>query len=332
MPVKGVYVMIRNYTREIFFYYLTEEDGTYEVNVGTSGNFFIEVDGPAHHFTVKEVEISLFEEKDVDFQVERYEHNVMIFFYNQDEIYPLKNFEVQITDEYSMTNTYHTMNNGWLNLTLETGNYSIISKNDLLQTYEEDFNVSDEKIFRRYEHLYVANVDESASRSISDVFTTISPRSFRAVKLTSSEPTSMYLKAQSNEEITIIEMTHMMYDKYLSDHTGALYPHDEPPVIDYDTKVGPAYRGGGTVDMWRIPYYIVFENNNSVTAEVEFELFYEYSDPIIVSLEEGPLSPVVYEEDDDSDPSSALSYTPLSTILLSIFLFTISMIMLKRKK
>jgi hypothetical protein len=323
--------MIRNYSREIFFYYLTEDDGTYEINVGTHGNFFIMVEGPSHHWEMKEISISMFEEKVMDFQIERYEHNFMFFYYNQDEIYPIEDLEVQITDEADITKVYFTGDDGWVNLTLEPGNYSIITVNDLFQIYEDDFSIPENEVYIGIRNLYVANVDESASRSISDVIITIPPKSFRAVKLSSSEPTSLYLSASGNEKTTIIEMTQMMYDKYIEYHTGAPYPHDEPPIIEYDSKIGPTYGGGGSVAMWRIPYYIIFENNNSVSAEVDFDLYYEYGDPVIVDIEEGPLSSVIREDDDESDGSSDSSFVSLGTAILSMALFTLTFVMLKRR-
>ncbi len=330
-PVENALVMIRNYTRDIYHYYETESNGSYEISIGSFGNFCLEVQGPIHEFKSTEVEINAFEEKKMDIEIIRYKHNVMVLFYNQDVRYPVDNLKVTITGDMGNQTLYQTANNGWLNLSLEEGIYSLRTDDEFFNPLILDMNVSENRCYRTFNGLSVSNVFENASKKINPNPIVVNPGEFAAVKITNNEPTSMFLTSESDERVTIIEMTGIMYDKYRSIKTGVPYEHSEDPVLEYDSKIGSSYGGGGTVVVWELPYYIVFENNNSVPARVAYELYYEYGNPSVDRIESGPLNPSLIDEDEeeDSKSTSALSFT---LFILIVLIFTFILVSITKRK
>jgi len=330
LPVKDAYVMVRNYTREIFFYYITSENGSYEFSIGAEGNFIIEVDGTAHHYYSTEISIGRFEAIVIDIQIDRYEHNFMAFFYNEDRMYPLENLDVIITDEGRDEETYQTDQLGWLNTTLEYGNYTFRTSRDFLHTQEDSFNVSYNKVYRRYYQMRAVNVFENASKKLTTEPLIIPSKEFRAIRIINEEPTHMYLDFQADDKVTFTKLTQKMFDMYLSVHTGEPYPHEEEPCYDYDGRFGTMYGGGGTIGVWTIPYYIVFENNNTETITIEYDLYYEYGEPRIASIESGPLEPVVDLDEVETTPN-ALSALSLSTVIFSVMMMSYILVKMRRK-
>ncbi len=330
-PVENAYVSATNISKDLHFYFQTTEDGFYELNVGTTGNFSVNVCGPAHHVNRKEVSIQLFDEIDLDFQMERFELDVMLCFFNCDKSYPITHLETIIKDQNGNETTYYTGSDGRLNLTLEYGSYSVRTYRDHLETFEEVFNISRNEVLFRCVSLSPSNVNESASKKLTPGPLLIPPKKFQSIRIDDTGPNSLFLRVRSSRSITVIDMTPMMYDKYLSIHTGIPYLHDEQPCMEFDSRLGPSYGGGGTVRVWKLPYYMVFENNNTVSAEVDIELFYEFGDPYIGGIEEGPLEPPL--PDDEEDVSSSLGSNPMLIILISIlFVFSLTMIFEKRRK
>jgi len=323
--------MIRNYTKDIYHYYETEPNGSYEISIGSWGNFYLEVQGPIHEYVSNEIEITVFEEKNMDVELRRYEHNVMVLLYNHDVRYPLDGFNVTITDEVGNRTIHQTAHDGWLNLTLNEGIYSLRADNEFFDPLDLEMNVTEDRCYRTFRGLSVSNVFENASKKMNPDPIVVNPGEFTAVKITNNEPTSMFLTAKSDEKVTIIEMTGMMYDKYLSINTGVPYEHTEDPILEYDSKIGSSYGGGGTVVVWELPYYIVFENNNSVHAGVTYELYYEYGDPSIEEIERGPLNVSVIEEDEkeDSESTATLSFT---IMILCALIFTLIMATITKRK
>lgn len=332
LPVEGALVMVSNETKELYHYYRTEANGSYEISVGSRGNFQVVVQGPVHEFVSTDISIELFEEVELNFTITRHEHNFMVLFCNDEIIYPLDNQEVVILDEEDNFTPYHTASDGWLNLTLPSGNYTMMVDKQYFDPVIRDFQITNDSYFMFRESLRTSNVFENASKKMVFNPVIVEPGEFAAVQITNDEPTSMFLMSHSDEHVIIMKMTGIMFDKYISEKTGVPYEQDEDPPIEFDSRIGPSYGGGGSVTLWELPYYIVFENNNTVPATIEYEIFYDYGDPSFVSIERGPLDPdpEVIEEEDEEGSLPALSLSSMILVLAMISL--VLMISRSRRK
>ncbi|MBN1539623.1 MAG: carboxypeptidase regulatory-like domain-containing protein [Candidatus Thermoplasmatota archaeon] len=290
-PIPGVYVAVVNRTKDLHFYYVTDDDGSYSLNVGTGGVFKVGAFSTSHEELVKEVEIGLFNNVIVDLQLVRYEHNVRVHFYSWDIEYPLFALDVGITDSMGRETRYLTDPEGWLRLHLDNGNYTIRSYRDFLETYEEDFTISENRAFYAPVDLHPVNVNTSASLNVFHNNIYIPPKEFRAIVIEDEEPTAMWLRVNSDVMITIQQMTHEMYHSYLDSLAGIPFNSDKPPYIEFDKRIVMAYGGGGTVTVWQLPYYILLANNETESALVSVDIRYEYGSPIVSEVIGGPLEP-----------------------------------------
>ncbi|MGA1873114.1 MAG: carboxypeptidase-like regulatory domain-containing protein [Thermoplasmatota archaeon] len=295
LPVEGAFVAAVNSTRDLHFYYRTEADGSYSFNVGSPGGFTIAVYTESHEYRVREVEVDLFDQETVDFQLVKHDHNVRVHFYSWDDEYPLFALEVIITDSTGLETFYLTEPDGWLRLELEDGDYHIRTHRDHLETYERNFTISENEVLVETVNLRPVNVYGDASLIVFHDVIYIPPKEFRAVVIEDEEPTEMWLSVNSDVRITIQQMTQNMFDKYLEKHTGAPYPHEEPPILEYDSRL-ETKGGGGSVTVWKLPYYVVLANNETESALVSVDLRYEYGSPIVSGVLGGPLEPYVLEE------------------------------------
>ncbi|MGA1820004.1 MAG: carboxypeptidase regulatory-like domain-containing protein [Thermoplasmatota archaeon] len=290
-PIPGVFVAVINETKDLHFYYHTNEDGSYSFNVGTNGSFRIFVYKDSHQYEEKRVEIGLFDQVEVDFELVRYEYNVRVHFYSWDEEYPLFALEVGITDSSGNETRYLTDLDGWLKLKLDHGNYTIRSYRDFLETYEENFTISENMVFVDTADLQPANVNASAALILFHDNIYIPPGEFRTLVILDEEPTELYFYARSDVPISVAHMTQDMFDLYLEKHTGRPYPNEELPRLPYDIYIGEARGLGGGVTVWKIPYYLSFENNGMESALVSIDMRYQYGSPIVSEVIGGPLEP-----------------------------------------
>lgn len=290
-PIRDVIVAVVNWSKDLHFYYVTDEDGSFSVNVGTSGVFEVKAYIPSHEEMVKEVEVGLFDQVIVDIQLVRYEHNVRVHFYSWDEEYPLFALDVGITDSGGNETRYLTDPDGWLKLRLVDGNYTIRSYRDFLQTYEANFTITENKVFSRDANLHPLGVNYSASLIVFHNNIYIPPKEFRTLVIEDEEPTVLYFKAHSDVPISVAHMTQDMFDLYLEKHTGKPYPNKELPRLPYDFYIGTGYGLAGGVTVWKVPYYLSFENNGTEAALVSVDMRYQYGSPIVSEVLEGPLEP-----------------------------------------
>ncbi|MFO8050926.1 MAG: carboxypeptidase-like regulatory domain-containing protein [Thermoplasmatota archaeon] len=320
-PLEGIDVWVRNESIPRNFHTNTDENGSYEVQVGGDGIFFVEASSPLHPWTSKRIEIGFFEWKEVNISLEEYEHDLYIAASSKSDLAGIEGANVSISDDngtIALDNKY-TNESGNTFFDILPGNYTYKVEAEHYQTETGEFEIKEDEAKHLYIDMDLHRADENSNITLEDNRFNVPLGSMVAYSFNSSFDTRAWMDFHSDVEVKMMEMTDTMYLYHRAEVLGENLSDYEKPPIEFDLSLGPAYGGGGDIEVWSDTYYIVFLNEEEESASVDLLIKYDYGELEPVGYEVVPLDP----KDDAVEENSSGGEIPWTFIIVMGIFFVL---------
>jgi len=331
-PIPGITIVIVNFSDQRVLTAMTDENGYFHVQVGTGGSYRISLytDNKYYVFCFFEeyVKVETFKERTVDIFLKKDPNNMHFYITDNISDKPLQNIPIEIVPEVPPAGekiNIKTAKDGYSHLFLEPGNYSFSIKEPYYNDFFEKFELSNDTF-----GFFQIKLEQVMSGPDSEVvfaneLISIPAHSYAAIKMDMPRETKVWIDFDANDQLKVVRLTEEMYLEYLAKNRSFSGPVENPDHISYDC-ISWTRGGGGQVNLWREPYYLLLFNEANETVEVN-DLRMKWSQGPIEDVKvEINVFPLEESANDSNKKSSTMIY--LFPILFIIILIISSIIFL----
>jgi len=331
-PIKRIMVEIVNFSDLRIFTIFTDENGFYQIQVGTGGIYRIStylnnINYSYHNFELF-TEIEPFKVSTVDIFLEKYLNNMHFYIIDEISNKPLPNVQIEIHSNIPFDGPItfiKTELNGWANLSLSPGNYSFYIEEPYFKDHYDHFELGEIVVGFLQISLDQVVSGPNSKEVFSQDLISIPPHSYAAIKMDMPRETKVWIDFDANDQLKEVRLTEEMYLEYLAKNRSISGPVENPDHISYDC-ISWTRGGGGQVNLWREPYYLLLINEANETVEVN-DLMMKWSQGPIEDVKvEIKFFPLEESANDSNKKSSTMIY--LVPILFIIILIISSIIFL----
>jgi len=276
-PLKDYWIYIEE-GNDKRFVGVTDLEGEYSVQVGGAGDFSAYIINGSYWPVEKRFSLNRSEDKRVDFQMVRPEHDLFIRVHSYDERTFFEGASVTLTDmnDSSRIIVGTTGPDGWLNMTVGPGFYSVNGSwgvftdcRGSILIENNSYRLMDLELWPPMAQIDSPNIFK---RKVVD----IPAKSMYVYSLGSDDMYFFHTYYQATSPVAMYGIPGYFFENFLNWTMNRSDSAEDEPWSCYDVGIGPARGGGSPMDTWMVPYRIVFVNRENVTSTVTFTIRYEY--------------------------------------------------------
>lgn len=277
-PVKDVVIEIISGKEGYTFGAFTDENGEYSLQVGKGGTFYVHFSNRSFWPEAVIVNMTSYEDKRVDAVLVRPEHDLYIQVHSYRELTFFEGARVIITD---LNNTGRiieetTGRDGWLNITVGPGNYSIEGSWGVFKDHQDRVIIEAGSYKQLNLELWPPRADINSPNIFIRKVVDIPAKSMYVYSLGSDEMYFFHTYYQATSPVEMYGIPGYFFENFLNWTMNRSGSAEDEPWPCYDVGIGPAWGGYSPMDTWMVPYRIVFVNRENVTSTVTFTIRYEY--------------------------------------------------------
>lgn len=320
IPLKSHWIEIVENQLEFHYYTYTDENGEYSVQVGGKGTYYVLVYDQTYWPVQMIVVMDRSEDRRVDFQMVRPEHDLYIRVHSYNERTFFEGAVVTLTDlnDTGRIVVGTTGRDGWLNITVGPGNYSVNGSWGVFTDHMGSIRIENNSYRMMNLELWPPRADMDSPNLFIKKVVDIPPNSMYVYSIGSDEMYFFHTQYQATSRVAMYGIPGYFIDNFWNWTINLSGTAANEPWPCYDVGIGPARGGGGSMDTWMVPYRIVFVNRENVSSTVTFTIRYEYGQ--FYELPEGYVLFVGDSDEEEKGTNGLLIFFPILffVILVSI--------------